>query len=185
MVAKSRGFIRDAYVKNLRPPSARSSAATTRPSRSPIPIPEQRNARGPDPLLDGVDPRLRQRLRDLCARRARLQDRDDLRPARRRHLPANGIGASGRARAARASPTICASCWRSMPVVPAADRARLQRHGHALRGDAATCSTTCRRSATRRARSSSSIAAATCSTSMQNRAKAFSADAKTFYQATQ
>jgi hypothetical protein len=55
VVTQSRGFIRDAYVKNLRAPKEpRSSAATTRPSRPTIHIPDSRTSRGPDPLLDGM-----------------------------------------------------------------------------------------------------------------------------------
>ena len=57
--------------------------------------------------------RLRRRLRRLCARRARLQDRDDLQPARLRHRRQMGLGPWAGCR--RASPTTCATCWRSRP----------------------------------------------------------------------
>ena len=54
-VARTRGFIRDDYIKNLaRRRAARSSAAMTRPSPSDDPYPETPAPRGPDPILDGV-----------------------------------------------------------------------------------------------------------------------------------
>ena len=45
------------------------------------PNPESASARGPDPISRWLRSRLWQRLRRLCARRTRLQDRDDLQPA--------------------------------------------------------------------------------------------------------
>jgi carboxypeptidase C (cathepsin A) len=54
VVAKSRGFIRDAYVKNLRGADGKIVSRYDATFAVTDPFPEQENARGPDPLLDGV-----------------------------------------------------------------------------------------------------------------------------------
>jgi carboxypeptidase C (cathepsin A) len=54
VVAKSRGFIRDAYVKNLRSADGKIVSRYDATFAVTDPFPEQENARGPDPLLDGV-----------------------------------------------------------------------------------------------------------------------------------
>jgi carboxypeptidase C (cathepsin A) len=54
VVAKSRGFIRDAYVKNLRSGDGKIVSRYDATFAVTDPFPEQENARGPDPLLDGV-----------------------------------------------------------------------------------------------------------------------------------
>jgi carboxypeptidase C (cathepsin A) len=54
VVTKSRGFIRDAYVKNLRLAERKIVSRYDATYAIDDPYPEQENARGPDPLLDGV-----------------------------------------------------------------------------------------------------------------------------------
>ena len=54
VVTKSRGFIRDAYVKNLRSGDGKIVSRYDATFAVTDPFPEQENARGPDPLLDGV-----------------------------------------------------------------------------------------------------------------------------------
>jgi carboxypeptidase C (cathepsin A) len=53
-VARSRGFIRDAYVKHLRSAEGKIVSRYDATFAVPDPYPEQENARGPDPLLDGL-----------------------------------------------------------------------------------------------------------------------------------
>ena len=114
VVARSRGFIRDAYIKNLRA-TAKSSAATTPPLRSTIRT-RSRKARAVPTRARRHLARLWRRFRRLCARRARLQDRDDLRAARWRRRRQMELGRGRRrprrrqrrrrpARAARAEPS--------------------------------------------------------------------------------
>jgi carboxypeptidase C (cathepsin A) len=54
VVTKSRGFIRDAYVKNLRLAERKIVSRYDASYAVDDPNPEQETARGPDPLLDGV-----------------------------------------------------------------------------------------------------------------------------------
>jgi carboxypeptidase C (cathepsin A) len=54
VVTKSRGFIRDAYVKNLRIAERKIVSRYDATYAVDDPYPEQESARGPDPLLDGV-----------------------------------------------------------------------------------------------------------------------------------
>jgi carboxypeptidase C (cathepsin A) len=54
VVTKSRGFIRDAYVKNLRIAERKIVSRYDATYAIDDPYPEQESARGPDPLLDGV-----------------------------------------------------------------------------------------------------------------------------------
>jgi carboxypeptidase C (cathepsin A) len=54
VVTKSRGFIRDAYVKNLRIAERKIVSRYDATYAVDDPYPEQEAARGPDPLLDGV-----------------------------------------------------------------------------------------------------------------------------------
>ena len=54
VVARSRGFIRDAYVKNLRGAEGKIVSRYDANFAVNDPYPEQETARGPDPLLDGV-----------------------------------------------------------------------------------------------------------------------------------
>ena len=106
LVTQSRGFIRDAYVKNLRAAERKIVSrydATFAADRS---VSRQQTARGPDPLLDGHDPRLWQRVRDLCARGAGLQDRDDLCAPGLRGRRQMGLGRGRRARRPPASARI-------------------------------------------------------------------------------
>jgi carboxypeptidase C (cathepsin A) len=53
-VAKSRGFIRDAYIKHLRSAEGKVVSHYDATFAVPDPFPEQDTARGPDPLLDGL-----------------------------------------------------------------------------------------------------------------------------------
>jgi len=53
-VARSRGFIRDAYVKHLRAAEGKIVSRYDATFAVPDPFPEQPTARGPDPLLDGL-----------------------------------------------------------------------------------------------------------------------------------
>ena len=54
LVTRSRGFIRDAYVKNLRAGDHKIVSRYDATFAADDPYPEQQAARGPDPLLDGV-----------------------------------------------------------------------------------------------------------------------------------
>jgi len=54
LVAQSRGFIRDAYVKNLRASEHKIVSRYDATFASDDPFPDQQTARGPDPLLDGM-----------------------------------------------------------------------------------------------------------------------------------
>jgi carboxypeptidase C (cathepsin A) len=54
VVARSRGFIRDAYVKNLRSSDHKVVSRYDATFATDDPYPEQQTARGPDPLLDGL-----------------------------------------------------------------------------------------------------------------------------------
>ena len=54
IVAKSRGFIRDAYVKHLRSREGKIVSRYDATFAVADPFPEQDTARGPDPLLDGL-----------------------------------------------------------------------------------------------------------------------------------
>jgi carboxypeptidase C (cathepsin A) len=53
-VARSRGFIRDAYVKHLRSAEGKIVSRYDATFAVADPYPEQETARGPDPLLDGL-----------------------------------------------------------------------------------------------------------------------------------
>jgi carboxypeptidase C (cathepsin A) len=53
-VTKSRGFIRDAYVKHLRSTEGKIVSRYDATFAVADPFPEQEGARGPDPLLDGL-----------------------------------------------------------------------------------------------------------------------------------
>jgi carboxypeptidase C (cathepsin A) len=54
VVARSRGFIRDAYVKHLRAAQGKIVSRYDATFAVDDPYPEQETARGPDPVLDGV-----------------------------------------------------------------------------------------------------------------------------------
>jgi carboxypeptidase C (cathepsin A) len=54
VVARSRGFIRDAYLKNLRATEGKVVSRYDATFAVPDPFPEQETSRGADPLLDGV-----------------------------------------------------------------------------------------------------------------------------------
>jgi carboxypeptidase C (cathepsin A) len=54
VVARSRGFIRDSYVKHLRSAEGKIVSRYDASFAVPDPYPEQESARGPDPLLDGL-----------------------------------------------------------------------------------------------------------------------------------
>jgi carboxypeptidase C (cathepsin A) len=54
IVAASRGFIRDSYVKHLRATEGKIVSRYDTTFATPDPFPEQPTARGPDPLLDGL-----------------------------------------------------------------------------------------------------------------------------------
>ena len=112
VVTKSRGFIRDAYVKHLRSSEGKIVSALRCDLRG------RRSLSGPGNFARSrsdarrPDPRLRQRLFELRARRARLQDRDDLHPARRRHQRQMGVGRALGPQPGERRPTTCGSCWR-------------------------------------------------------------------------
>ena len=117
-----------------------------------------------------IHSRLRQRLRRLRARRTRFQDRDDLQPARLGHFRQMGLGRWRRPRPAerrrRFAPVAGAHA-----VVPADDRPRLQRSGHAIFRFALRAQPHSARTSTASAPNSGSTAAATCSTPIRNRAR--------------
>ena len=133
VIAKSRGFIRDAYLKNLRAAEGKIVSRYDATFAVTDPYPESRiDARARSAARrDGA--RLWQRVRRLCARRARLQDRDDL------HSPVLG-GEQKLGLGRRHSPVDCQRQRRSAgaagaePVVPIAGHPRLQRHDDALCG---------------------------------------------------
>jgi carboxypeptidase C (cathepsin A) len=54
VVARTRGFIRDAYVKHLHSKEGKIVSRYDATYAVPDPFPEQASARGPDPVLDGV-----------------------------------------------------------------------------------------------------------------------------------
>src|SRR5215831_12108638 len=54
VVTRSRGFIRDAYVKHLRSAEGKIVSRYDATFAVPDPFPEQETARGPDPVLDGL-----------------------------------------------------------------------------------------------------------------------------------
>src|SRR5262249_8878445 len=54
LITQSRGFIRDAYVKNLRAGEHKIVSRYDATFASDDPFPDQQTARGPDPLLDGM-----------------------------------------------------------------------------------------------------------------------------------
>src|SRR5262249_55136351 len=54
VVTRSRGFIRDAYVKHLRSTEGKIVSRYDASFAVADPFPEQENARGPDPLLDSL-----------------------------------------------------------------------------------------------------------------------------------
>jgi carboxypeptidase C (cathepsin A) len=54
VVTRSRGFIRDAYVKHLRSAEGKIVSRYDATFAVPDPFPEQEAARGPDPVLDGL-----------------------------------------------------------------------------------------------------------------------------------
>jgi carboxypeptidase C (cathepsin A) len=54
VVTRSRGFIRDSYVKNLRSAEGKIVSRYDASFAVADPFPEQETARGPDPLLDGL-----------------------------------------------------------------------------------------------------------------------------------
>jgi carboxypeptidase C (cathepsin A) len=54
LVTRTRGFIRDAYVKNLRAGERKIVSRYDATFAVDDPFPDQQSARGPDPLLDGI-----------------------------------------------------------------------------------------------------------------------------------
>ena len=54
VVARSRGYIRDSYVKQLRAGEGKIVSRYDATFAAPDPYPDEPNARGPDPLLDGL-----------------------------------------------------------------------------------------------------------------------------------
>ncbi len=81
VVTRQRGFIGDAYVKDLHSSDHKIVSHYDATFAVDDPNPEVPAARAPDPILDGARALLRQRLRLLCARRTRLQNRHDLQSA--------------------------------------------------------------------------------------------------------
>ena len=145
------------------------------------PYPDQVAARGPDPLLDGL-------VRAYGgAYAAYARDELGFKTEMTYILLASDIsgkwdweGGSGRAGANVVDDL--RALLVADAVVPPADRARLQRHGHALRGQPLRARPSAADGRSRCARSCGSIAAATCSISMPGSRHAFSTDAKAFYQ---
>ena len=84
VVARSRGFIRDAYIKNLRAAEGKIVSRYDATFAGPILSRAGESARAGS-AARRRHPRLWRRLCRLCTRRARLQDRDDL-PAGRGNL---------------------------------------------------------------------------------------------------
>ena len=114
VVARSRGFIRDAYVKNLRGAEGKIVSRYDATFAVNDPYPEQENARGPDPLLDGVTRAYGGAFATYA--RDELGFKTEmtyvLLPAT---SPANGTGTRAAAAATSASARICARCSRSTP----------------------------------------------------------------------
>ena len=132
-VTQTRGFAADAYVKSLRPPRIRSSAATTRPSRSTTPTPSDARRAAPDPILDGVSRAYGGALASYA--RNELGFKTEMTYA----LLASDVTGhwdwqGGRVQASAEDDLRVLLAFG--PIVPPADRARLFRHGHALRHDA-------------------------------------------------
>ena len=112
VVAKSRGSIHDDYVKNLRSSDHKIVSHYDATFAVDDPNPESPTARGPDPILDGV-------IRSYgSAFVAYARDELGFKTDMTYNLLASEIsrkwdwGGSG-AMASRASPRICACCWRS------------------------------------------------------------------------
>ena len=108
---EARGFIRDAYIKNLRAGDHKIVSQYDATFASDDPYPETPAARGPDPILDGV-------IRAYGgAFVAYARDELGFKTDMTYKLLASEISGKwdwdGRAAASRASPTICACCWRS------------------------------------------------------------------------
>ena len=110
VVAKSRGWVRNAYLQHLRA-NGQIRQQLRRDIRRARSLSGKRQARrrrsDPRRLHAGAV----RRLRRLCPRRARLQDRHDLHPAGASTFRRSGNGATAASR--RVSATICANCWRS------------------------------------------------------------------------
>ncbi len=122
--SKARGYIRSAYLKHL---SDEGVQVSSYDASLAMPDPFPNDETNGDPILDGYVRRAVRPVRRLRPRRARLQDRNDLRAAQSRAM---GLGQGTRA-AGRVRRSAFADCIRS--VVQALGRARPQRSGHALR----------------------------------------------------
>ena len=115
------------------PATTRSSAITTRRSRSTTPIRNRKSARGPDPFLDGF-------IRAYgSAFVAYARDELGFKTDMTYNLLASEISGKwdwedGGGHAPPSATEDLRELLALTPVIPADDRARLQRHGHALRG---------------------------------------------------
>ncbi len=133
LVTRSRGFIRDTYVKHLRSAERKIVSHYDATYAVADPYPDRETARGPDPLLDGLTRAYGSAFANYA--RDELGYRTDMTyvllgirhqrqvglERRRRPRPGQHFGRPAGALVADA-------------LVPAAGLARLQRHGHALRG---------------------------------------------------
>ncbi len=130
-LAETHGFIRDDYVKNLNAGDHKIVSHYDATFASDDPYPETPVARGPDPILDGVIRGYgstfvgyaRDELGFKTDMTYNLLDSDDFQPMGLGARPQHAERCRRPARIARAD-----------AIVPAADRARLQRYGDALRG---------------------------------------------------
>ncbi len=81
IVARNRGFIRDAYVKHLREKSKEVVSPYDVAISMPDPFPESGDPASRRSGAERLHPRARRAVRRLCPQRARLRDADDLRAA--------------------------------------------------------------------------------------------------------
>ena len=111
VVARERGFIRDAFVKNLRAGDHKIVSHYDATFAVDDPNPEFASARGPDPFLDGFIRAYGSAF--VAYARDELGFKTEmtynlLAP----EISANGIGKTAAATRHRAPPRTCGNCWR-------------------------------------------------------------------------
>ena len=110
VVTRTRGFIRDNYVKHLRAAERLIVSRYDATFAAPDPHPEQRERARPGPAARRLSRAYGGAMSRLCARRARLQDRHDLCAALGRGQQPLGLGRAAPAATTPASTTTSASC---------------------------------------------------------------------------